>query len=139
MAETRAAHRAVRAVACVEALKGAVVLLAATGLLSLVHENAADFAARLVAHSHLNPASKYPQIFVDALSHLEQPRLMWLAAGAAGYSAIRFVEAYGLYRDRAWAVWLAALSGESAQRKRVGFRCGSRLASSASTCARLRA
>ena len=27
------------------------------------------------------------------------------------YSAIRLAEAYGLWRDRAWAEWLAAVSG----------------------------
>lgn len=88
-----------------------VVLLAATGLLALVHEDLNDLAARLVAHTHLNPASRYPHIFMDAVSHVQQPRLAWLAAGAAAYSAVRLVEAYGLFRERAWAEWLAALSG----------------------------
>ncbi|HTO57418.1 MAG TPA: DUF2127 domain-containing protein, partial [Pseudomonadales bacterium] len=41
----------------------------------------------------------------------QEPRLLWLAAGAATYSAVRLVEAYGLFRERAWAEWLAALSG----------------------------
>ncbi|RYY72055.1 MAG: DUF2127 domain-containing protein, partial [Comamonadaceae bacterium] len=31
--------------------------------------------------------------------------------GAAGYSLLRFVEAYGLYRERVWAEMLAAVSG----------------------------
>lgn len=102
---------AVRAIALVEAVKGLVVLLAASGLLALVHHDLNALAARLVAHAHLNPASRYPHIFLDAVSHLQQPRLLWLAAGAAGYSALRLLEAWGLYRGRAWAEWLAALSG----------------------------
>lgn len=102
---------AVRTIALVEGVKGAVVLLAATGLLALVHHDLNDLAARLVAHAHLNPAARYPHIFLDAVSHLQQPRLLWLAAGAAGYSALRLLEAWGLYRQRAWAEWLAALSG----------------------------
>ncbi|MFT3817569.1 MAG: DUF2127 domain-containing protein [Rubrivivax sp.] len=110
-ASTAASRRAIRAIAAVEAAKGLVVLLAATGLLGLVHRDLHALAVRLVAHSHLNPASKYPQIFLDAVSHLEQTRLLWLALGAAGYSALRFTEAYGLFRERAWAEWLAALSG----------------------------
>lgn len=94
-----------------EALKGVIVLLAATGLLAFVHEDLNDLAARLVEHSHLNPASKYPHIFLDAVAHLQQPRLIGLAAGAGAYSAIRLIEAYGLFWGRAWAEWLAAFSG----------------------------
>jgi uncharacterized membrane protein (DUF2068 family) len=30
---------------------------------------------------------------------------------ACGYSAIRFAEGYGLWRNRTWAEWLAAISG----------------------------
>jgi uncharacterized membrane protein (DUF2068 family) len=95
----------------VEALKGVLVLLVATGLVALVHQDLGEFAALLVRHSHLNPASKYPQIFVDAASHLDQPRLIWLALGALAYASVRLVEAYGLFWERAWAEWLAALSG----------------------------
>jgi uncharacterized membrane protein (DUF2068 family) len=103
--------RAVRVVAVLEAFKGIVVLLAATGLLALVHRDLDDFAVRLVQHAHLNPASRWPHIFLDAVSHLDQPRLLWLAVGAAAYGAVRLVEAYGLFRERAWAEWLSALSG----------------------------
>jgi uncharacterized membrane protein (DUF2068 family) len=102
---------AVRFVALVEALKGVVVLLAATGLLALVHEDLNTLAASLVEHTHLNPASRYPHIFLDAVSNLQQPRLLWIAAGAAVYAALRLVEGYRLFRGRAWVEWLAALSG----------------------------
>lgn len=105
------ARRALRTIAAVEAAKGVVVLLAATGLLSLLHADLGALAARLVRYSHLNPASHYPQILVDAASHLQTPRLLWLAAGALAYAALRLVEAWGLYRERAWAEWLAALGG----------------------------
>lgn len=102
--------RAVRIIAFVEAAKGLIVLLAATGILAFIHADWNELAARLVRLSHLNPASKYPQIFLDAVSHLQQPRLLWLAAGAAAYSALRFIEAYGLFRERAWAEWLALIA-----------------------------
>jgi uncharacterized membrane protein (DUF2068 family) len=102
---------AVRAVAFVEAFKGAVVLMAATGLLALVHKDLNELGIRLVAHTHLNPASRYPHIFLDAMSRLDEPRVLALAAGAFAYAALRFLEAYGLLRQRAWAEWLAALSG----------------------------
>ncbi|HEY6641566.1 DUF2127 domain-containing protein [Povalibacter sp.] len=100
----------IKAVAAFEALKGALVLTASSGLL-LVHPGLHSLAARLVEHTHLNPASKYPQIFLDAATHLQDTNLVVLAFGAACYSALRFIEAYGLYRSAAWAEVLAALSG----------------------------
>jgi len=104
-------HKAIRAIAFFEAFKGAIVLLAATGLLSLLHRDVYDIAVRFVEHAHLNPAAKYPQIFLDAAAKMQDSRLMLLALGAAAYSLVRFVEAYGLYRERAWAEVLAAGSG----------------------------
>jgi uncharacterized membrane protein (DUF2068 family) len=106
-----AARRAVRTVAFFEAFKGVIVLVTATGLLTLIHKDLNDLAERLVRHTHLNPASKYPHIFLDAVARFNEPRLLWLAAGAAAYGALRLLEAWGLYRGRAWAEWLAALSG----------------------------
>lgn len=103
--------KAVRAVAYVEAFKGVVVLLTASGLLALIHHNLHAVAAAFIAHMHLNPASKYPQIFLDAASRLDDSRLLLLAGGAMAYALLRFVEAYGLFFERTWAELLAALSG----------------------------
>jgi uncharacterized membrane protein (DUF2068 family) len=101
----------VRAVAVFEALKGTVVLLAGFGLLALVHRDLEDLAERLVRHSHLNPASHYPRVFIEAAAHTNDSRLRGLAALAFAYSVVRFVEAYGLWHMRAWAEWFAILSG----------------------------
>ena len=96
-----------RMVATLEAVKGAVVLAAGLGLLSLLHRNVAELAEQLLRFSHLNPASKYPRIFLDAAAQTTDARLWWLAAGAGAYAAMRFAEAYGLWHGRAWAEWLA--------------------------------
>lgn len=103
--------RAVRAVALVEAAKGVLVLLAASGLLGLLHHDVHALAATLIRHAHLNPASGYPRIFLDAAANLDDPHLLRLAAGAAAYAVLRLVEAWGLVRGRAWAEMLAAASG----------------------------
>ena len=102
---------AIGTIALFEALKGAVVLLAASGLLTLIHRDVHAVAASLIEHLHLNPASRYPRIFLDAAANLHDGRLLLLAAGAAVYALVRFVEAYGLFRSRAWAEVLAAVSG----------------------------
>ena len=109
--ESRSENRAIEAVAFFEAFKGAVVLVVATGLTLLMHRDLHAIAERLVAHTHLNPASRYPQIFLEAVDHLQNTHLSLLALGAAAYSALRFLEAYGLFRRAAWAEVLASLSG----------------------------
>jgi uncharacterized membrane protein (DUF2068 family) len=102
---------AIRLVALFEAFKGLLVLVGGSGLLLLVHKDVHALAVRLIEHSHLNPASRYPEIFLDAAGRLHDSRLVLLALGAAVYAAFRLVEAYGLYRARAWAEWLAVFSG----------------------------
>ena len=101
----------VRAVAFFEALKGTLVLVAGFGLLALVHRDLEDLAERLVRHSHLNPASHYPRVFIEAAARTSDSRLRTLAALAFVYSTVRFVEAYGLWKMRAWAEWFAIISG----------------------------
>jgi uncharacterized membrane protein (DUF2068 family) len=101
----------VRLVALFEGFKGVIVLVAASGLLLLIHKDVHAIAARLVEHTHLNPAAKYPQIFLDAANSLHNSTLVLLALGAAAYSAVRLIEAYGLFYGRAWAEVLAACSG----------------------------
>jgi uncharacterized membrane protein (DUF2068 family) len=102
---------AVRVVAIFEAAKGALILLAGFGLLSLVHRDVHELATQLITHAHLNPASRYPHIFIDAANHVTDSRLMLYAVGAAVYACVRLVEAWGLWFERIWAEWLAAVSG----------------------------
>jgi uncharacterized membrane protein (DUF2068 family) len=103
--------RGIRAVAVFEAAKGSVVLLAGFGLLALLHRDLQVIAERLVELSHLNPAHHYPTIFIEAMSKMNDSRIMAFAAFAGIYAAVRFVEAYGLWRLRAWAEWFAIVSG----------------------------
>lgn len=102
---------AILVIAAIECSKGVIVLLAALGFLALIHHDVHRLAAALIEHAHLNPASKYPRIFVDAAASISDARLWTLAAGAAAYGLLRLVEGYGLYREYAWAEVLAALSG----------------------------
>ena len=50
-------------------------------------------------------------VFITAAGDLQDSRLALLALGAAAYSVLRFIEAFGLLRGRAWAEVLAAGSG----------------------------
>jgi uncharacterized membrane protein (DUF2068 family) len=104
-------RRTINAIAFFEAFKGLLALCAASGLLLFVHRDLHELAVRLVEHAHLNPAARYPQIFLDAATHMQESQLVLIAAGAAAYASVRFVEAYGLFYGRAWAEVIAAASG----------------------------
>jgi uncharacterized membrane protein (DUF2068 family) len=105
------AHKALRPIALFEAFKGAVVLIAGFGLLSFLGRDNELFAEQIIRHLQLNPTKHYPQIFITAMSRLNDSHLLALAGFAAIYALVRFIEAYGLWHERRWAEWLAALSG----------------------------
>jgi uncharacterized membrane protein (DUF2068 family) len=92
-----------RVVAVFEALKGIMVLMVASALIELLYPDAQHAAEELVRHFHLNPASHYPRIFLEAASHISNIRLLAISLGAVAYAAVRFAEAYGLWRGRNWA------------------------------------
>jgi len=99
----------IRTIAVYEGVKGILVLAVASGL-TLVHKDLHDIAMRLVEHAHLDPAAKYPSLFLTAAEHVQDMRLLLLASMAFGYVAIHVAEAYGLWHRRAWAEVLAASS-----------------------------
>lgn len=100
-----------RTVAAFEAGKGLLVLATGLGLMSLLHHDAQRAAESIVRQLHLNPARHYPRVFLEAAARVTDTRLWLLASGAFAYAVVRCVEAYGLWRARAWAQWFAILSG----------------------------
>jgi uncharacterized membrane protein (DUF2068 family) len=100
-----------RVVSVFEAAKGLLVLLTGCGLLAFIHQDLHLAAEQLVRHMHLNPASHYPRIFLDLAERVSDAQLWVMAISALLYSAVRFVEAYGLWMQRQWAEWFAVLTG----------------------------
>lgn len=100
-----------RVVALLEACKGAVVLVAGFGLLTALHQGAAQVVEELARHMHMNPAQGYPQIFVEWAADTSNGQLRLLAMGAFGYAAMRVTEAFGLWWHRRWAQWFSIASG----------------------------
>lgn len=107
-----ALHRnGLRTIATFEAVKGIVVLVLGFGLLGFLGREDARFVEQLLVRMHFDPANRYLQVIIRALSEVSDTRL-WLMTGFATlYAAIRLAEAYGLWTERRWAEWLAALSG----------------------------
>ena len=87
------------------------MLLAGFSLLGLIHREPQRIAEELVRHFHLNPAHRFPRIFVDAITHTDPSTLVGLACGAFAYAALRLIEGIGLWREKRWAQWLGVASG----------------------------
>lgn len=98
-------------IAIFEASKGLVALLVGLGIHEMSTDNIQQGAEYLLSHLHLNPASHYPSVFISSAGELGSGNLTLIALGAALYSIIRFVEAYGLWHSLRWTEWFALISG----------------------------
>jgi uncharacterized membrane protein (DUF2068 family) len=108
----RGTVQVLRTVAAFELTKGMIVLLSACGVLLLIHrEDPWDIADGLLKLLHISPDHHFAQVFLNWADSLTETK-MWAVAGVAvAYSVLRFAEAYGLWYARAWAEWIALVSG----------------------------
>src|SRR3954468_11089877 len=81
------------------------------GLHRLGAPHVGAFAFHFPHQFQLAPASHYPSVFLHAMENVSDTRLQMLALGALAYALVRFFEAYGLWQERAWGEWLAAIGG----------------------------
>ena len=116
VALTKPKHRGtvqvLRSVAALELAKGMIVLLSAFGVLLLVHrEDPWDIADGFLKLLHISPDHHFAQVFLNWADSLTETKVWAVAGVAVAYSVLRFVEAYGLWYARAWAEWIALVSG----------------------------
>jgi uncharacterized membrane protein (DUF2068 family) len=107
----RAQRNLLRVVASFEFAKGLFVLLIGLTAVLLVHKDAWVIAESLLALFHVNTDRRWAQDFLDFADRLTEARLWAAAQFAFAYSVLRFAEAYGLWKQRTWAEWLAFVSG----------------------------
>ena len=101
----------VRAVAFMEAVKGAFVLLLCLGLFGLLHKDVGEWAENIVYNLHLDPDHWLARIFLKNASGMTDKTLVLFGIVAFLYACVRFTEAYGLWYRRTWAEWFAVISG----------------------------
>lgn len=100
-----------RAVASFEFFKAIFVVLMGVCALALVHRDTWLLAESLLALLHVNTDRHSAQLFLDFADSLTDARLWAAARIAFAYAALRFAEAYGLWKGRTWAEWVAFVSG----------------------------
>ena len=110
-ASTARLKEGLRVVALFEALKGTLALLAAGGLFYAIPRDFRHIAEELAGRLHLNAGKSYPNVFNRIIEDTTNAQLWMIGALVLVYAVVRFAEGYGLWREKRWAEWLAALSG----------------------------
>jgi uncharacterized membrane protein (DUF2068 family) len=100
-----------RTIAIFEVVKGLTAIIASTGLLNMTHQNVHQVTTWLINLFQLDSDAHYFKTLFDYTDLLNNDDLHLIVLMASGYAAIRFAEGYGLWKSRAWAEWLAAVSG----------------------------
>jgi uncharacterized membrane protein (DUF2068 family) len=104
-------RRLLRLVAFFEFLKGIFVIGVGFIAILLVHKDAWVLAESLLALLHISTDRRFAQLFLDFADDVTPARLWTAAFLSFAYSALRFIEAYGLWKQRTWAEWVAFGSG----------------------------
>ena len=107
----RRQRQVLRAVALFESVKGTFVMLMGLCALALVHKDVWLYAESLLALFHVSTDRRSAQMFLDLADNVTDARLWAAAQIAFTYALLRFTEAYGLWKGRTWAEWVALVSG----------------------------
>ena len=103
----RRAHPGLHAIALVEMGKGVLALLAAGAVATLGAARIDDAIDRLAALSHFDAIHR---VLSAVARDIDPASVHLVVAAAVAYGALRLVEGWGLWRARAWASWLGAVS-----------------------------
>lgn len=104
-------HRTLQAIAAFEGIKGIAALAATLGLLSLLHHDIRHLATELIGHFGMDPAARFPSIFLHYAEVLNDENRRTIALIGLAYISLRCAESYGLWNNLPWATWLGAVSG----------------------------
>lgn len=107
----RRQRRMLRAVALFEFVKGIFVVIMGLCALALVHKDVWLYAESLLALFHISTDRHSAQVFLDFADNVTDARLWAVARIAFTYGVLRMTEAYGLWKGRVWAEWLALVAG----------------------------
>jgi uncharacterized membrane protein (DUF2068 family) len=102
---------ALRGIAMLEALKGLAALLVGIGMARWLHHDLHRLVLELVGHFGLDPAQHFPALLLQAVDEINATPLGALELLLGAYLSLRWLEAYGLWQQKAWGEWLGALSG----------------------------
>lgn len=100
------AHPGLHLIAVFEAFKGLLAIAAAAGLAVLGPQPLRAWVGGLIQRFHLDTQRG---LLPDLLNAISPSAVRLIVVMGAVYALIRFFEAWGLWRARAWASWLGCI------------------------------
>jgi len=104
-------RRVLRAVASFEFFKGVFVVAMGICAVALLHRDTWLIAENILTRLHISTDHRAAQVFLDFADSITDARIWAAVRIAFAYAALRFTEAYGLWKERTWAEWVALVSG----------------------------
>lgn len=101
------AHPGLHIIALIEAVKGLLAVVAASGLAILGPAPLQRWVRMLIARFQLDPQHGALALFAEKIS---QGAVHWAAAVVMAYGILHLFEAWGLWRAKVWASWLGCLA-----------------------------
>ncbi|WP_159016378.1 DUF2127 domain-containing protein [Cognatiluteimonas profundi] len=101
------AHPGLHIIALIEAVKGVLAVIAASGLAILGPAPLQHWVHVLIARFELDPQHGTLALFAAKIS---QGAVHWAAAAVMAYGVLHVFEAWGLWRAKVWASWLGCLA-----------------------------
>jgi uncharacterized membrane protein (DUF2068 family) len=98
-------------IALFEAIKGLAAIASAFGILSLIHHDIRHLAFELIGYFGVNPHEHYPLMLLQAADYIATTPTGSILLVAFLYASLRLAEAIGIWLNKSWGEWLAALSG----------------------------
>ena len=103
--------RTLHVIAFFEATKGLAACAGLIGVLDLLHQDVRAVVMALIGRFGLDPEAHYPSLLLHYAELLPNADVHMLVALGLAYIALRFLEAAGLWLNKAWGEYLGALSG----------------------------
>lgn len=100
-------HPGLHIIALIEAVKGVLAVLAASGLALLGPAPLQHWVHVLIARFQLDPEHGALALFAQKIS---PGAVHWAAAAVMAYGLLHLFEAWGLWRAKVWASWLGCLA-----------------------------
>ncbi len=111
MKKDTASEKGIKTIAIFEMIKGFFAFIVGISVIILLHENLKEVAEKVIHFLHVDPNGHFAISFVEKAANINESNIILVIIIAFVYSAMRFIEGYGLWHLKAWAEWFAIISG----------------------------
>lgn len=91
-------------------LKGAVLIVVAFKLLTLLNKDVAQWALDFVNRHGIDAENQYVHSLLEKLAGVSRNQLMAMSGGAFLYSGLQLTEGVGLWYEKRWAEFLTVIA-----------------------------